>query len=135
MLVNVSKVGAGKGTVREHITVKVIAYGVAVERDQTVVGVILEVAVRCGGYVTRRVITERFGGNDRVIAELLDSSRSHSAETIISITHFGRICKYFHQKHPHSVGVKSIANSNIRIAINLFLLGLELCFHCFLLGK
>jgi hypothetical protein len=32
------------------------------------------------------------------------------------------------------VGVKSIANSNIRIAINLFLLGLELCFHFFLLG-
>ena len=29
-------VGAGKRTVREHIAVEVIAYGVAVERDQTV---------------------------------------------------------------------------------------------------
>ncbi len=38
-------VGAGKGIVREHITVKVVAYRISVERDQTVVGVILEAAV------------------------------------------------------------------------------------------
>ena len=95
MLVNVSKVGAGKGTVREHIAVKVIAYGVAVERDQTVVGVILEAAIGCRGYVACCIVVEGFGRYNRVIAELLDSSRSDSAEIIISITHFGRICKYF----------------------------------------
>ena len=37
---------------------------------------------------------EGLGRYHRVIAEFLDSSRSDLAETIISITHFGRICKY-----------------------------------------
>ena len=87
-------VGAGKGTIREHIAVKVIAYSISVERDQTVVGVILEAAIGCRGYVACCIIVEGLGRYHRVIAELLDSSRSDSAEIIISITHFGRICKY-----------------------------------------
>ena len=73
---------------------EVVAYSVTVVRDQMVVGVIPEAAVRCRGYVTRRIVVEGLGRYHRVIAELLDSSRSDSAEIIISITHFGRICKY-----------------------------------------
>ena len=57
-------VGAGKRTVREHIAVKVIAYGIAVERDQTVVGIIKEAAVGRRGYVTRCIVSECFGRND-----------------------------------------------------------------------
>ena len=87
-------VGTGKRTVREHIAVKVIAYGIAVERDQTVVGVIPEATIGCRGYVACCIVVEGLGRYHRVIAELLDSSRSDPAETIISITHFGRICKY-----------------------------------------
>ena len=86
-------VGTGKRTVREHIAVKVIAYGIAVERDQTVVGVIPEATIGCRGYVACCIVVEGLGRYHRVIAELLDSSRSDPAETIISITHFGRICK------------------------------------------
>ena len=94
-------VGAGKGTIREHIAVEVIAYGVAVERDQTVVGVILEAAIRCRGYVTCCIVVEVLGRNNRVIAELLDSPCSNSAEAIIGITHLGRICMYLDEKQPH----------------------------------
>lgn len=66
-------VGAGQGTVREHIAVEVIAYGVAVERDQTVIRVILEAAVGGRGYVTCCIVVKGLCRNDRVITELLDS--------------------------------------------------------------
>ena len=72
-------VGAGKRTVREHITVEVIAYGVAVEYGQTVVGIILEATLRSIGNVARCIVVECLGRNDGVIAELLDRSRSYSA--------------------------------------------------------
>lgn len=68
-------------------------YGVAAPRDQTVVGVILEATVGCRGYVTCCIVVEGLGRYHRVITELLDSPCSNSAEIIISITHFGRICK------------------------------------------
>ena len=45
------------------------------------------------GNVACGIVGEGLGRYHRVIAELLDSSRSDSAEIIISITHFGRICK------------------------------------------
>jgi len=67
-------VGAGKGTVREHITVKIIAYGVTVERDQAIVGVMLEAAVGRRGYVAHRVIVEGLGGDNRIITQALNSS-------------------------------------------------------------
>ena len=108
-------VGAGKGTVREHITIEVIAYGVAVERDQTVVGVILEAAIGGYGYVACCIVVEGLGRYHRVIAELLDSSRSNPAETIISITQFGRSCK--HQEKtaaPESAAEKIIDNCDSR---------------------
>ena len=87
-------VGAGKGTVREHIAVKIVAYSVAVKRDQTVIRIVCKTTVRCIGYVTRRIVAEGLGRYHRVIDELLDSSRSDPAEIIISITYLGRICKY-----------------------------------------
>ena len=87
-------IGAGKGTVREHITVKVIAYGVAVERDQTVVGVILEATARRRGYISRQVIAKAFFRQHSII-QILDGPLGNSAKVIISITHLGRICKYF----------------------------------------
>ena len=94
-------IGAGKGSVREHIAVEVIAHGVAVERDQTVVGVILEAAIGCRGYVTCCIVVEGLGRDHRVITELLDSPCCNSAEIIISITHFGRICMCLDEKQPH----------------------------------
>ena len=104
-------VGAGKRTVREHIAVKVIAYRIAVERDQTVVGVILEAAVGCRGYVACCIVVEGLGRYNRVIAELLDSSRSDPAEIIISITHLGRLCQYLNEKQPHpKVRLKRLFN-------------------------
>ena len=114
---------AGKETVREHITVKVIAYGVAVERDQTVVGVILEAAIGGCGYVTRCIVVEGFGRYHRVFAELLDSSRSESAEIIISITHFGRICKYQEKTAaPESAAEKKSEYYFIRVLIRATLI-------------
>lgn len=94
-------VEAGQGTVREHIAVEVIAYGVAVERDQAVIRVILEAAVGGRGYVACCIVVKGLCRNDRVITELLDSPCSNSAETIISITHLGRICKCLDEKQPH----------------------------------
>ena len=94
-------ISTSQRAIREHIAVKVITYSISVERDQTVVGVILEAAVGCRGYVARCIVVEGLGRYHRVIAELLDSSRSDSAEIIISITHFGRICKYIDEKQPH----------------------------------
>jgi len=86
---------AGQGTVREHIAVEVIAYGVTVERDQTVVGVIDKCRIIvCTRNIARRIVVEGLGRYNRIVAELLDSSRSDSAEIIISITQFGRIGKY-----------------------------------------
>ena len=76
-------------------------YGVTIERDQTVVGVILEAAIGCRGYVACCIVVEGLGRYHRVIAELLDSSRSDPAEIIISITQSGRICKYQDKKQPH----------------------------------
>ena len=76
-------VGEGKGAVREHIAVKVITYSISVERDQPVVGIIPEAAVRCRGYITCCIVVEGLGRYHRVIAELLDSSRSDSTEIII----------------------------------------------------
>ena len=71
-----------------------IAYGVAIERDQRVIGVIEKAGVGRVGNVACGIVGEGLGRYHRVIAEFLDSSRSDLAETIISITHFGRICKY-----------------------------------------
>ena len=93
-------ISAGKGTIREHIAVKIIAYGVAIERDQTVVGVILEATVGCRGYVTCCIVVEGLGRHNRVIAELLDSSRSDPAEIIISIAHFVELSSTFSRKTP-----------------------------------
>ena len=61
-------VRAGKGTVREHIAVKVIAYVVAVELSQAVVRVILEAALGSIGDITCRVVGEGFRRNDCAVA-------------------------------------------------------------------
>ena len=71
-----------------------LAYTVSIEYHKSVVGVILEAAVGCRGYVTRCIVVEGLGRYHQVVAEFLDRSRSYSAEIIISITHFGRICKH-----------------------------------------
>jgi hypothetical protein len=55
----------------------------------------LETAVGRRGYVACCIVVEGYGRKHRVVTELLDSSRSYSVETIISITHFVRICKCF----------------------------------------
>lgn len=81
-----------------HIAFKIIGYAVSVERDQTVIRIVLEAAIGSRGYIARSVIAEDFGRDHRIIAEFLDHPRSYSAETIISITHFGGVCKYFFEK-------------------------------------
>ena len=96
-------IGVRTNTVARHIAVHVIGYSVAVKYNKSVIGVILEAAVGSVGDVSCCIVVEGFGRNHRVIAELLDSSRSYSAEIIISITHFGRICKYLDKKRPPMV--------------------------------
>lgn len=87
MLVNVSKVGAGKGTVREHITVEVIAYVLSAENSQSVISIICKTALGRIGNITRRVVCEGFLGNDGIV-KTLGLSLGHSAEIIISIAEF-----------------------------------------------
>ncbi len=77
-----------------NIAVKVIAYRIAVERDQAVVRIIPEAAVGGRGYVDCCIIAEDFGRNYGIITGLLDSPLSYSAEIIIRVAHFGRICKH-----------------------------------------
>lgn len=60
--------------VRRHIAVEVIAYGIIAELCQTVISVILKTKVRRIGYVTCRVVGESFGGNNRIIEQILNSS-------------------------------------------------------------
>ena len=115
-------IDAREGTVGEHIAVEVIAYRISVERDQTVVGVILEAAIGCRGYVTCCIVVEGLGRYHRVIAELLDSSRSDPAETIISITHFGRICKTQNEKQPHPKVRLKIKRLFLHFFIEFFLI-------------
>ena len=85
---------AEQGTVRQHIAVKVIGNIVTVEYNKSVVGVILETAVRCVGQVACGVVGVGFRGNHTVIRKVLHSSRCYAVQAIISITQFGRICKY-----------------------------------------
>ena len=77
---------------KDLVAVEVVTYRIAVERDQTVVGVILEAAVWRRGYVARRVISKRFLRENNV-AYVFGRSLGYTVHTIISITHFGRICK------------------------------------------
>lgn len=53
-------IGAGEGTVREHISVKVIAYRVAVKYCKSVVGIIYKTVIGCIGYVTCSVVAVAF---------------------------------------------------------------------------
>ena len=105
-------IGAGKGTVRQHIAVKVVADSVAVKTCQTVVGVILEAAVRSTCNITRRVIAEGLGGNDRIIGKIFDRSRRDSAQVIISITQFGRIFKYFFFDYSRQIIIRILKARN-----------------------
>ncbi len=84
---------ADYGAVEDHIAIEVVAHSSSVERDQTVIGVIIEAAIGSIDNITCRVIAELLGGNDRIVTRILDYSRSNSAETVISITHLGRIFK------------------------------------------
>ena len=54
------------------------------------------VGIVCEGIrnITRRIVSKGFGGNNRVVADLLDGSCRYSGKAIISIAHFGRVCKY-----------------------------------------
>ena len=71
-------VGAGEGTVRQHIAVKVIAYRITVERDQTVVVVIREAASVRVREVARRVVSKAFG-RDNNVTRVLNGLRGYSA--------------------------------------------------------
>ena len=86
-------------TVVQHISVEVVAYGISVKYRQTVVDIVSKAAVRRIGDIARCIVVEGLGRYNRVITELLDRSRSYSAEIIISITHFGTICKYYVMKN------------------------------------
>ena len=70
-------VGAGQGTVREHITVEVIAYGVAVEYGQTIIGVIQEAGIRRIGDVARSVILVNVR-RARIVVKVDDTSHDCS---------------------------------------------------------
>ena len=44
------------------------------------------------------IIRKRFGGNDGIVSQILDSPRRYSAEFIISITKFGILVKAFSER-------------------------------------
>ena len=58
----------------DDITVKIIAYDIIAELCQTVISVILKTKVRRIGYVACSVVGESFGGNNRIIEQILNSS-------------------------------------------------------------
>ena len=93
-------VGAGQGTVREQVAVKVVAYAVSVKHYQPVVCIVCKAAVGCIGNIACCIIAEGFFRQDR-IAQVLYSTFGYTAKAIISITHFGRICKCLDEKQPH----------------------------------
>ena len=63
--------------------------GVSPCGNESVIDIILEAAVGCIGNVTCRVVAKRLGRNNRVIRSITDYLCNNSAETIISIPHFG----------------------------------------------
>ena len=86
-------VGEALYSIIQHIVVRVVAYRISFEDNQPVVGVIAEAAVGRIGNVTRRIVVEGLGRNHRIVAKALYGSCGHSIQVIISIAHFGTICK------------------------------------------
>lgn len=71
-----------------------ILYKLFTQFYQSVVCIVCKAAVRCIGNIACCIIAEGFFRQDR-IAQVLYSTFGYTAKTIISITHFGQICKYF----------------------------------------
>lgn len=78
-------IGKALGTVAQHIAVQIIAHCIAVELNQSVADIILEVAVRRVGNVARCVIGIAFLRQYSIIGILL-RSLCDPAQVIISIT-------------------------------------------------
>ena len=87
-------VGAGKGTVRQHIAVQVIAYRIAAPRNQTVVGIIQEAAVGGRGYVACCIVGKHLLCQN-IVVRILDGSLDDTIQAIITITEFGDFVKAF----------------------------------------
>ena len=109
-------VGAEQGTVLEHITVHIVKNGISVIRGQAFIRVVRERGiVWIVRKVARRVIGERFGGNDGIIGHILNSSLGYSTELIISITKFGILVKVFSERlktaTPEGVAEKLMNNN------------------------
>jgi len=92
-------VGAGKGTVRQHIAVKVVADCIAVESDQSIVSIVCKTTVRSIGDIACGVVSEGFFRKN-VVVQILRRSLGYSAEAIISITEFGILVKMLCIKMP-----------------------------------
>ena len=75
-------------TVRQHIAVKVVAYGVTVKFCQTVVGIVLEGATRCAGNITCGIVSVAFFRKNNITV-VLGRSLGYSTKAIISIAEFG----------------------------------------------
>ncbi len=67
---------------------------VVIEEYKSVICVILEAAVGCIGHITCSIVGVILGGDHTIVCKALDNSRCYATEAIISIAHFGRICKY-----------------------------------------
>ena len=109
-------VGAGQGTVREQVAVKVVAYAVSVKHYQPVACIVCKATVRRIGNIACRIIAEGFFRQDR-IAQVLCSTFGYTAKAIISITHFGRICKCLDEKQPHPKVRLNICNMFLYYAL------------------
>ena len=86
-------VSAAQRTVGKHISVSIVDNVLSVEYNEPIVSIILERAVLCTRDISCRVIAECLRGNNAIVNKTLYSSARHSAQVIISIAHFGRICK------------------------------------------
>ena len=86
-------IAAGQGAIRQHVAIRIIADRAAVEHNKSVVGVVLEAAVRRIGNVACRVVREALGRDDTIAVQTLDCSCRYATQAIISITDFGSIYK------------------------------------------
>ena len=87
-------IGAGKGTVRGHIAIHIVRYGVPIEHHKSIIGVILEATIGRIGNVTGSVVGKGLLGKN-VAAQILGRSLGHTVEAIISIAESGVFVKDF----------------------------------------
>jgi len=112
-------IGDSDRTVKEHIAVEVIVYSIAIEHNESVIDIILEAALGSVGNISCGIIGKRFFRKNNV-TQILNGSLGYTIETIISITLFGRICKYFLRNNSRQIIVSVLKSGDYHAARSSF---------------